>query len=449
MPKIAFIGAGSAVFTRNLVGDVLSHSELRDSTTFALMDIDADRLRTAEFVTERLITAHGASAQIEATTDRRAALDGADYVVTSFQVGGYRPSTVIDFEIPKRYGLRQTIADTLGIGGIMRGLRTIPVLLDLCRDLEELSPDALLLNYVNPMAMLSWAVAEASPIRTVGLCHSVQHTAKELGADLGLPAHELDYHVAGINHVAFFLRLEHDGEDLYPRLRDVTPPHDNRVRYELLRHFGYFVTESSEHFAEYSPWFIKDGRDDLIQRFNIPIDEYLRRSEQQTAEWQSLRSALGDGTAIGTERSEEYGADIIRACETGEPFTFNGNVPNRRDGGLLIDNLPADCCVEVPCVASSAGIEPQPVGPIPRQLAALMQTNINVQGLTVEAALTGRRDAVYQAAMLDPHTGAELSLDEIRSLVDDLLCAHAGRIQALGRPRPSSRSDDEGLAAQH
>ena len=434
MPKIAFIGAGSAVFTRNLVGDVLSHSELRDSTTFALMDIDADRLRTAEFVTERLITAHGASAQIEATTDRRAALDGADYVVTSFQVGGYRPSTVIDFEIPKRYGLRQTIADTLGIGGIMRGLRTIPVLLDVCRDLEELSPDALLLNYVNPMAMLSWAVAEASPIRTVGLCHSVQHTAKELGADLGLPAHELDYHVAGINHVAFFLRLEHDGEDLYPRLRDVTPPHDNRVRYELLRHFGYFVTESSEHFAEYSPWFIKDGRDDLIQRFNIPIDEYLRRSEQQTAEWQSLRSALGDGTAIGTERSEEYGADIIRACETGEPFTFNGNVPNRRDGGLLIDNLPADCCVEVPCVASSAGIEPQPVGPIPRQLAALMQTNINVQGLTVEAALTGRRDAVYQAAMLDPHTGAELSLDEIRSLVDDLLCAHAGWIQALGRP---------------
>ena len=403
------------------------------------MDIDADRLRTAELVTERLITAHGASAQIQATTDRRAALDGADYVVTSFQVGGYRPATVIDFEIPKRYGLRQTIADTLGVGGIMRGLRTIPVLLDVCRDLEELSPDALLLNYVNPMAMLSWAVAEASPIRTVGLCHSVQQTAKELGADLGLPAHELDYHVAGINHVAFFLKLEHDGEDLYPRLRDVTPPHDNRVRYELLRHFGYFVTESSEHFAEYSPWFIKDGRDDLIQRFNIPIDEYLRRSEQQTAEWQSLRSALGDGTAIGTERSEEYGADIIRACETGEPFTFNGNVPNRREGGLLIDNLPADCCVEVPCVASSAGIEPQPVGPIPRQLAALMQTNINVQGLTVEAALTGRRDAVYQAAMLDPHTGAELSLDEIRSLVDDLLCAHAGWIQALGRPRPSSR----------
>jgi alpha-galactosidase len=431
MPKIAFIGAGSAVFTRNLVADVLSHRELRDETTFALMDIDADRLRTAEIVTQRLIAARSASARIEATTDRRAALDGADYVVTSFQVGGYRPSTVIDFEIPKRYGLRQTIADTLGVGGIMRGLRTIPVLLDVCRDLEELSPDALLLNYVNPMAMLCWAVAEASTIRTVGLCHSVQHTARELARDLGLPPEEVDYHVAGINHVAFFLRLEHDGGDLYPRLREVTPPADNRVRYELLRHFGCFVTESSEHFAEYSPWFIKDGRDDLIERFNIPLDEYLRRSEAQIAAWQSLRAELEGGGAISTQRSDEYGADIIRACETGEPFAFNGNVPNRFGDGVLIDNLPADCCVEVPCVASSAGVEPQPVGALPRELAALMQTNINVQGLTVAAALTGRREAVYHAAMLDPHTGAELSLDEIRSLVDDLLEAHGDWIPGL------------------
>jgi alpha-galactosidase len=431
MPKIAFIGAGSAVFTRNLVGDILSHPELRDSTTFALMDIDADRLRTAEIVTERLIAAHGVSSAVAATVDRRAALDGADYVVTSFQVGGYRPSTVIDFEIPKRYGLRQTIADTLGIGGIMRGLRTIPVLLDVCHDLEELSPDALLLNYVNPMAMLCWAVAEASPIRTVGLCHSVQHTAAELAADLELPAAELEYHVAGINHVAFFLRLAHEGEDLYPALRSVTPPDGNRVRYELLRHFGYFVTESSEHFAEYSPWFIKDGREDLIERFNIPLDEYLRRSEHQIAGWQSLRAELEGGGSISTERSDEYGADIIRACETGEPFTFNGNVPNRSGDGLLIDNLPSDCCVEVPCIASSTGIEPQPVGTIPRELAALMQTNVNVQGLTVEAALTGRREAVYHAAMLDPHTGAELSLDEIRSLVDDLLEAHEEWIPEL------------------
>jgi alpha-galactosidase len=334
---------------------------------------------------------------------------------------------VIDFEVPKRYGLRQTIADTLGIGGIMRGLRTIPVLLGVCRDLEQVSPDALLLNYVNPMAMLCWAVAEASPIRTVGLCHSVQHTAGELARDLGLP--EVDYHVAGINHVAFFLRLEHGGEDLYPRLREVTPPADNRVRYELLRHFGYFVTESSEHFAEYSPWFIKDGREDLIERFNVPLDEYPRRCEAQIAAWESLRAELEGGGAIGTERSHEYGADIIRACETGEPFKFNGNVPNRHGDGLLIDNLPADCCVEVPCVASSAGIEPEAVGALPRELAALIQTNVSVQGLTVEAALTGRREAVYQAAMLDPHTGAELSLGEIRSLVDDLLEAHA---QATG-----------------
>jgi alpha-galactosidase len=432
MPKIAFIGAGSAVFTRNLVGDILTHPELRDSATFALMDIDAERLRTAEIVTRRLIEAHGAgAASVDATQDRRAALDGADYVITSFQVGGYRPSTVIDFEVPKRYGLRQTIADTLGVGGIMRGLRTIPVLLDVCRDLEEVSPNALLLNYVNPMAMLCWAVAEASTIRTVGLCHSVQHTAAELAADLGLPAAELDYLVAGINHVAFFLALEHHGEDLYPALRQVTPPDANRVRYELLKHFGYFVTESSEHFAEYSPWFIKDGRDDLIERFNIPLDEYPRRCEAYIEEWQSQRAELESGAAIAAERSHEYGADIIRACETGEPFTFNGNVPNRTADGLLIDNLPADCCVEVPCIASSQGIEPQAVGALPRQLAALMQTNVNVQGLTVEAALTGRREAVDQAAMLDPHTGAELSLDQIHSLVDDLLEAHGDWIPEL------------------
>ena len=330
MPKIAFVGAGSAVFTRNLVGDILGQPELRDSTTFALMDIDAERLRTAELVTSRLIDAHGAGARVEATTDRRAALDGADYVVTSFQVGGYKPSTVVDFEVPKRYGLRQTIADTLGIGGIMRGLRTIPVLLDVCRDLEELSPDALLLNYVNPMAMLCWAVAEASPIRTVGLCHSVQHTAGELATDLGVP--DLDYHVAGINHVAFFLRLEHEGVDMYPALRQVDPPEWNRVRYKLMEHFGSFVTESSEHFAEYVPWFIKDGREDLIEAFNVPLDEYPRRCERQIGEW----SGLLDGE-LSTEQSNEYGAHIIRACEGGEPFTFNGNVPNRG----LIDNLPA------------------------------------------------------------------------------------------------------------
>jgi alpha-galactosidase len=430
MPRIAFIGAGSTVFTRNLVGDVLSIPELADST-FALMDIDADRLRASDIVARRL-----GAANVETTLDRREALDGADYVVTSFQVGGLHPSTLVDFEVPKRFGLRQTIADTLGVGGIMRGLRTIPVLLDVCRDMEELCPDALLLQYVNPMAMLCWAVAESSSIRTVGLCHSVQHTAGELAADLGLAGSELDYHVAGINHMAFFLRLEHEGEDLYPALHNVTPPDSNRVRYELLRHFGYFVTESSEHFAEYCPWFIKDGREDLIERFNIPLDEYVHRSERQIARWEDQRKRLEAGEELDAERSHEYGADIIRACETGEPFTFNGNVPNTWQGSTLIDNLPADCCVEVPCIASSGGIEPQPAGALPRHLAALMQTNVNVQGLTVEAALTGRREPVDHAAMLDPHTAAELSLEEIAELVDALLDAHGEWIPPLVRSSP-------------
>ena len=450
MPKIAFIGAGSTVFTRNLVGDIVRFPALADSTTFALMDIDAERLHTSELVAQRLASTNGSGARVEATLDRREALDGADYVVTSFQVGGLHPSTVIDFDVPKRYGLRQTIADTLGVGGIMRGLRTIPVLLDVCRDMEELCPDALLLQYVNPMSMLCWAVAEASPIRAVGLCHSVQHTAAELARDLGIPVEEVDYHVAGINHVAFFLRLERAGEDLYPALQRVIEegrvPDDNRVRYELLRWFGNFVTESSEHFAEYVPWFIKSGRPDLIERFNIPLDEYLHRSERQIAEWDRLRDRLADDPSpMGVERSAEYGADIINACETGVPYAFNGNVPNRAGGELLIDNLPADCCVEVPCVASDRGIEPQAVGALPRHLAALMQTQINVQGLTVEAALTGRREPVHHAAMLDPHTAAELPLDEIAQLVDDLIEAHGDRIPPLA-PASGSAVTEERFA---
>jgi alpha-galactosidase len=437
MPRIAFIGAGSTVFTRNLVGDLLSHEALRDATTFALMDVDAERLRTSELVARRLVDSRGAGARVLATEDRRAALDGADYVVTSFQIGGYRPSTAIDFEVPKRHGLRQTIADTLGVGGIMRALRTIPVLLDVCADMRELCPDALLLNYVNPMAMLCWAVAEASPAtRCVGLCHSVQHTAGELARDLGLAPEELDHHVAGINHMAFFLRLEHRGEDLYPALREVDPPAGNRVRYKLLEHFGYFVTESSEHFAEYVPWFIKDGREDLIERFGIPLDEYPRRCERQIAEWDALRARVEAGEPLPVRRSHEYGADIVRACETGAPFAFNGNVPNRAPGGgRLIENLPADCCVEVPCIAGADGIVPQPVGALPRHLAALMQTNVNVQGLTVEGALSGRREPIDHAAMLDPHTAAELSLDEIAALVGELLEAHGEYIPPLSRSR--------------
>jgi len=403
--KVTLIGAGSTVFARTLIGDVLSFPELRDGLTISLMDIDANRLRA----TERMTAAAGIP--VEATLDRRAALDGADYVLTMFQVGGYRPATVIDFELPKRFGLRQTIGDTLGIGGIMRGLRTIPVLLDVCRDMEEVCPDALLLQYVNPMAMLCWALARATPIRAVGLCHSVQGTARDLAVDLGVD--ELEYLCAGINHMAFYLELRHRGRDVYPELRAKTDiPEWNRVRYEVLRHFGYFCTESSEHLAEYVSWFIKSARPELLGEFNIPLDEYLRRCEEQLAQ--------PAPETVSAERSDEYGAHIIHALETGAPFTFNGNVMNEG----LIDNLPY-CCVEVPCVADSSGIAPRAVGALPPQLAALMRTNVNVQELTVEAALGGDRGHAYHAAMLDPHTAAELSLQEIHDLVDQLLEAHS------------------------
>jgi len=425
--KVTLIGAGSTVFAKNLIGDLLSFPELASGMTVSLMDIDEERLRTSEIAASRIADVVGVDARIEATRDRRAALDGADYVFTLMQVGGYRPATVTDFELPKRFGLRQTIGDTLGIGGIMRGLRTIPVLLDICRDMEERCPDALLLQYVNPMAILCWAAARASSIRTVGLCHSVQGTARELAADLGVPADEVEYVCAGINHLAFYLELTHHGRDLYPDLRrkdDV--PEWNRVRYEVLRQFGYFCTESSEHLAEYVPWFIKRSRRELVEEFNVPLDEYPRRCEAQIAAWQELRASLEEGAALSVARSDEYGTRIVHALETGETFAFNGNVMN--DG--LIDNLPA-CCVEVPCVAGEHGITPLRVGALPPQLAALVQTNVNVQALTVEAVLSGSRDHAYHAAMLDPHTGAELSLAEIRELVDLLLEAHGDLMPRL------------------
>jgi alpha-galactosidase len=425
--KVTLVGAGSTVFARTLLGDLLSFPELANGTTVSLMDIGEERLRTSETVARRIVDALEVDASIDATLDRREALDGADYVFTLMQVGGYRPATVTDFDLPKRFGLQQTIGDTLGIGGIMRGLRTIPVLLDICRDMEEVCPDALLLQYVNPMAMLCWATASASSIRTVGLCHSVQGTARDLAADVRVPAEEIEYLCAGINHLAFYLVLSHQGRDLYPQLRRKEDlPEWNRVRYEVLRHFGYFCTESSEHLAEYVPWFIKRARPELVEEFNVPLDEYPRRCEAQIAEWQELRGSLEEGAAVTVERSDEYGAGIVRALETGETFAFNGNVMN--DG--LIDNLPV-CCVEVPCVADEHGITPQPVGALPPQLAGLIQTNVNVQGLTVEAALTGSREHVYHAAMLDPHTAAELSLAEIRELVDLLLEAHGDLIPSL------------------
>jgi alpha-galactosidase len=423
MPKTVFLGAGSTVFARNLLGDILGHEELADSE-IVLHDIDAERLATSELVARRLSEALKAPAKITATTDRRAALDGADYAINMIQVGGYEPCTVTDFEVPKQFGLRQTIGDTLGIGGIMRGLRTIPVVLEMCADMEELCPDVWFLNYTNPMAINCRAINRASSIRTVGLCHSVQGTAYELSLDLGIPYGEIDYLAAGINHMAFYLKFERHDEDLYPKLRALGRsgdiPDGNRVRYEVLRRFGYFVTESSEHFAEYVPWFIKRDQPELIDRFNIPLDEYPRRCVAQIASWDAERERLeGDGP-IEVQPSFEYAATIIRSIETGKPRVIYGNVANEG----LIDDLPPGCTVEVPCLVDGNGVQPTRIGTLPPQLAALIRTNVNVQELTVEAALTGRVDHICHAAMLDPHTAAELDLDQITALVDALLVAH-------------------------
>ena len=462
MPKITFIGAGSTVFARNLLRDLFIFPELHGAT-ISLMDIDPVRLRDSEIVAKRVADMAGARPTIEATTDRRRALDGADYVINMIQVGGYRPSTVIDFEVPKKYGLRQTIADTLGVGGIMRALRTIPVMLSIGRDMEELCPQALFLNYTNPMAMLTWAMNRATSIKTVGLCHSVQDTSARLARILGVPYEEVTYVCAGINHMAFFLRFEHRGRDLYPLLRKVIDegrvPQTDRVRFEMFRRLGYFVTESSEHFSEYVPYFIHRDHPELIERFNIPLDEYPRRCEEQIADWERMHAALCDPDPEAIVRYEqawreewlarrmkkdplyaeqrrreweeerrtgrvrhsgEYGTLIIHSIETNQPRVVYGNVMN----AALIDNLPQGCCVEVPCLIDSAGVQPVHIGELPPHLAALMRTNVNVQELAVRAALEHRRDYVYYAAMMDPHTAAELTLDEIYALVDGLIAAH-------------------------
>jgi len=428
MPKISFLGAGSTIFAKNMMGDILSFPELAECT-ISLHDIDEARLKTSETVARQIAATLGANPTIEATTDRRASLAGADYAIGMFQIGGYKPSTVIDFEVPKKYGLRQTIADTLGVGGIMRALRTIPVMLDMCKDMEAVGrPNIAFLNYVNPMAMNCWAVFRDSPVNTIGLCHSVQGTAEQLARDIDVPIEEINYLCAGINHMAFYLRFERktdDGiEDLYPRIRQVVEdgriPDWNRVRYEMLTRLGYFVTESSEHFAEYTPWFIKRDRPDLIEKYHIPLDEYPRRCENQIAGWESLRKDLEQGAAIEVRRSKEYGSLIIHSMETGTPRVVYGSVPNHG----IIDNLPQGCAVEVPILVDKNGMQPTRIGALPPQLAAMMRTNINVQELTVEAALTRKREHIYHAAMLDPHTAAELDLDQIYALVDDLIEAH-------------------------
>ncbi len=441
-PRIAFVGAGSTVFAKNLLGDILSFPELAGAD-IRLFDINQQRLDVTEQVAHRVAQAVGAKPTVINTTDRDRALDGADFVINMIQVGGYEPATVTDFEVPKSFGLEQTIADTLGIGGIMRGLRTIPVLAAMSRDMERLCPDTLHLNYVNPMCMNIWGLARLSPrIKTVGLCHSVQHTAKELADDLGIPVEEIDYLCAGINHMAFYLKFEHQGQDLYPRLLEIAEqnkaPDWNRVRYEMLRRLGYFVTESSEHFSEYTPYFIKRDRPDLIEKFNVPLDEYPRRCVNQIGGWEELRTKLADPKeALEVEQSVEYGSLIVHSVVTGQPRVIYGNVMNsptlpsgEAGHGKLISNLPDECCVEVPCLVDKQGIQPTRIGKLPPQLAALMQTNINVQALTVEAVVTGNREHIYHAAMLDPHTAAELDLDQIWALTDKLLEWHGDFIPA-------------------
>jgi alpha-galactosidase len=433
MTKIAFVGAGSVVFAQSLLGDMLGFPALANAH-LALMDVDAERLRVAERMAHKVAVSLGATPTVTTHLDRRSALAGASYVINAVQVGGYRPATVVDFEVPRRHGLRQTIGDTLGVGGVMRALRTIPVLIDLCRDMEAVCPDAWLINYTNPMAMCCWALARSTPIRTIGLCHSVQGTAEQLATDIGVPIEEIDYEAAGINHMAFYLRFVRrtDGEDLYPRIRRVVDegrvPDGNRVRYEMLKRLGYFVTESSEHFAEYVPYFIRRDRADLVERFQVPLDEYLARCEFMDQVWTDLRKFYdGDEPLGNVHRSNEYGALVIDSLETGTSRVVHANVPNRG----LVTNLQDGCCVEVPCTVDSSGVTAKPMGALPPQLAGLIMTNVNVQSLAVEAALTGKREHVYHAAMLDPHTAAELTLDEIWQLVDDLIEAHGAWIPPL------------------
>ena len=432
MPKITLIGAGSVIFAKAIISDCLSYPELAESE-IALYDIDAERLRTAEKMAHQVAKVWKANPQILATFDPREALEGADYVVMMIQVGGYQPCTVTDFEVPKKYGLRQTIGDTLGIGGIFRALRTIPVMLEYGRMMEALCPAAVLLNYVNPMAMNTWAMLQATRIRTIGLCHSVQVSYRHLCQAVGVNPDEVNYTCAGINHLAFYLTLEHDGEDLYPRIIEKVRageyyPDWDRVRLDMLLRIGYYITESSEHFSEYNPWYIKRTHPELIERYRLPLDEYPRRCVEQEGWWAEMRADLESGKGFASlTRTPEYGSRIIHAMETDEKVLVHGNVLNHG----LIDNLPAGCCVEVPCLIDKNGIQPVKVGALPPHLAALDRTNINVQELTVLAALTGRKEHIYHAAMLDPHAGAELSLEEIWALVDELIQAHGGWLPAF------------------
>lgn len=424
MNKITFIGAGSTVFVKNVLGDVMSSPALQ-GFELALYDIDMERLRDSERLLGSLKQTLGSTCEIKAYSDRKAALQGAKYVINAIQVGGYDPCTITDFEIPKKYGLRQTIADTVGIGGIFRNLRTIPVMLEFASDIQEVCPDALFLNYTNPMAVLTNVMNTAGGVRTVGLCHSVQVCVPHLFESLGMDPAGVEAKIAGINHMAWLLEVKKDGVDLYPEIKrraaeKQREQHSDMVRFELMNRFGYYVTESSEHNAEYHPYFIKKSYPELIDRFNIPLDEYPRRCVNQINGWKELREKIFASENIEHTRSKEYASYIMEAIETGVPYVIGGNVMNTG----LITNLPKEACVEVPCLVNRSGITPTFVGDLPPQLAALNRTNINTQLLTIEAALTGRKEHIYHAAMLDPHTSAELSLDDIVSLCDELIEAH-------------------------
>ncbi len=429
MPKITFMGAGSTVFAKNVLGDSMMTPALAEST-IALYDIDANRLNESRLMLDTINKNNGSKANIETylgVENRKDALRGANYVVDAIQVGGYEPCTVTDFEIPKKYGLKQTIADTLGIGGIFRALRTIPVLFDFAKDMEEVCPNAWFLNYTNPMAMLSGAMQRYTGVKTVGLCHSVQVCCEGLMKGLGMDYDEsVQWKVAGINHQAWLLEVTKDGVDLYPEIKRRaaarTDKHTDMVRYEIMKRFGYYVTESSEHNAEYMPYFIKDRYPELIDRFNIPLDEYPRRCIKQIADWAARRDDLLKDPHLTHERSREYASYIMEAMETNVPFKFGGNVINNG----VITNLPSNACVEVPCMVDKSGVVPTYVGALPEQCAAMNRTNINVQLLTIEAAVTKKKDYIYQAAMMDPHTAAELSIDDIVAMCDDLIAAHEG-----------------------
>ena len=432
MVKITFLGAGSTVFARNVLGDCMCTPSLQDAE-IALYDIDGKRLEESEVILKAINkNVNSSRANIKTylgEEERKDALRDADFVVNAIQVGGYEPCTVIDFEIPKKYGLRQTIADTIGIGGIMRGLRTIPVMRDIARDMEEVCPDALFLNYTNPMSIITGYMQRYTKIKTIGLCHSVQICSEFLLRDLGM-GDKIEGRrdlIAGINHMAWLLDIrDKDGNDLYPEIKkraikkNENEKHYDMVRYEYIKHLGYYCTESSEHNAEYNPFFIKSNYPELIEKFNIPLDEYPRRCVAQIEGWENEKNNILQDGKITHQRSNEYASYIMEAIITDNPIKIGGNVMNTG----LIENLPEDACVEVPCMVDGNGINPCYVGKLPPQLAAMNMTNVNVHLLTIEAARTKKRETIYQAAMLDPHTAAELSIDDIVKMCDEMIEAH-------------------------